>query len=144
MRLHNLGRIVALTLLVGIVLGNRPAAACPVSCPADFNGDCMVNNDDVNAFLTIYLLLPKADFNHSGIVTVQDYFDFLQAWFLRLPSADVNGDGVVTEDDPPFYLDEWYFPVIQSPSTDFNGNGRRTNDVDDIQAFLDIWSTPCP
>ncbi len=37
-----------------------------------------------------------ADFNNSGVVTVQDIFDFLSAWFALDPRADYNGGGMTT------------------------------------------------
>ncbi len=41
----------------------------------------------------------KADYNHSGTVTVQDIFDFLGAYFTQNPQADINTSGTVTVQD---------------------------------------------
>jgi hypothetical protein len=40
-----------------------------------------------------------ADFNHSGIVSVQDIFDFLAAYFANDPRADINGSGLISVQD---------------------------------------------
>ncbi len=40
----------------------------------------------------------KADFNHVNGVTVQDIFDFLNAYFSGQPTADLGGDGVSVQD----------------------------------------------
>ena len=51
-------------------------------CAADFNGSGMVTVQDIFDFLSAYFAgLPSADFNHVGGITVQDIFDFLTAWF---------------------------------------------------------------
>jgi hypothetical protein len=40
-----------------------------------------------------------ADFNVSGVVSVQDIFDFLAAYFANDPRADVNVSGVISVQD---------------------------------------------
>jgi hypothetical protein len=45
------------------------------------------------------LLFCPADFNHSAMVTVQDIFDFLAAYFANDPRADINGSGAVSVQD---------------------------------------------
>jgi len=40
----------------------------------------------------------KADFNQLGTVTVQDIFDYLNAYFMQQPAADTNGGGVSIQD----------------------------------------------
>lgn len=49
-----------------------------------------------------------ADFNGAGGVTVQDVFDFLNAWFAGSPTADFNGAGGVTVQDVFDYLESWF------------------------------------
>jgi len=52
--------------------------------------------------------LCRADFNHSGSVTVQDIFEFLGAWFAGAASADFNGVGGVTLQDIFDFLAAWF------------------------------------
>jgi subtilisin-like proprotein convertase family protein len=40
----------------------------------------------------------KADFNQTGTITVQDVFDYLDAYFRALPTADYNGSGLSLQD----------------------------------------------
>ncbi|MFN7021797.1 MAG: proprotein convertase P-domain-containing protein [Phycisphaerales bacterium] len=40
----------------------------------------------------------RADFNQGGTVTVQDVFDYLEAYFTQSPSADFNGAGLSLQD----------------------------------------------
>jgi hypothetical protein len=49
-----------------------------------------------DAGVTIYC---PADFNFSGVVSVQDIFDFLAAYFSNDPRADINGSGAITVQD---------------------------------------------
>ncbi len=54
-----------------------------VGCTAEFNGDDVVSVQDIFDFLAAYFSLsPWADVNASGDLTVQDMFDFLAAFFL--------------------------------------------------------------
>jgi hypothetical protein len=54
----------------------------PVRCPADFNGSGVVSVQDIFDFLAAYFASdPAADFNGSGAVSVQDIFDYLAAYF---------------------------------------------------------------
>ena len=51
-------------------------------CPADFNGSGVLNVQDIFDFLSAWFASnPNADFNHTGGIGVQDIFDFLAAWF---------------------------------------------------------------
>jgi len=50
----------------------------------------------------------RADFNQSGTVTVQDLFDFLQAWFANNPTADFNSSGTVSVQDIFDFLQAWF------------------------------------
>lgn len=49
-----------------------------------------------------------ADFNNDGSATLQDLFDFLNAWFVNDPAADVNGVGGVTLQDIFDYLGAYF------------------------------------
>jgi uncharacterized membrane protein len=56
-------------------------AALAPPCPADFNHSGAVNSQDFFDFLSAYFALdPSADFNHSGAIDSQDFFDFLAAF----------------------------------------------------------------
>jgi hypothetical protein len=50
----------------------------------------------------------RADFNTSGSVTVQDIFDFLNAYFASRPAADFNASGAVTVQDIFDYLTAYF------------------------------------
>jgi hypothetical protein len=49
----------------------------------------------------------RADYDNSGELSVQDIFDFLNAWFVGSPSADVNGGGLSVQDIFD-YLNLWF------------------------------------
>lgn len=49
-----------------------------------------------------------ANFNQMDGVTVQDLFDYLDAWFTLAPAANLNGDTNVTVQDLFDYLDAWF------------------------------------
>lgn len=49
-----------------------------------------------------------ADFNNDGSATLQDLFDFLNAWFVNDPTADVNGVGGVSLQDIFDYLGAYF------------------------------------
>ena len=50
----------------------------------------------------------RADFNGNGVVSVQDIFDFLTAWFAKDPYADVNANGAITVQDIFDFLSAWF------------------------------------
>lgn len=65
-----------------------PGSACgapgnpTTCCPANFNGSGGVSVQDIFDFLNAWFASNmSADFNTSGAVSVQDIFDFLSAWF---------------------------------------------------------------
>jgi hypothetical protein len=49
-----------------------------------------------------------ADFNNSGVLEVQDIFDFLNAWFAGNLSADFNNSGVLEVQDIFDFLNAWF------------------------------------
>jgi hypothetical protein len=83
-----------------VVMGIRP---CPgvlsyqIRCVATDTSGCGSTTSNEATYTVC-----KADFNCSGgehPLTVQDVFDFLNAWFALDPSADFNGvDGLTVQD----------------------------------------------
>lgn len=57
--------------------------------------------DDIPSVARIVRVLPRcaADFNGVDGVSVQDIFDFLDAFFANSPAADINASGAVTVQD---------------------------------------------
>jgi len=134
-----------LTLLLGFVLGSRPAAAQD-PCPADYDLNNLVNEDDLYAFLEIWHDAVEADVNQDGLVNEDDVYAFLALYQVGAPGADANHDGVVSLDDLYYFL-QAYARVTHSPSTDFDGDGHVTEsgseDVGDLFAFLNHWYGGC-
>ena len=60
----------------------------------------------------LYRIVPysvcPADFNGVGGLTVQDIFDFLNAWFGANPRADYNGQAGITVQDIFDFLGGWF------------------------------------
>lgn len=50
------------------------------------------------------------DFNHNGSLGSQDFFDFVDAFFIADPSADYNGDGIINSQDFFDYLNCFFNP----------------------------------
>jgi hypothetical protein len=79
----------AVTLLSGGFRNNDVNGetwAFGIICPADFNHSGAVDPQDFFDFLSAFFALdPSADFNHSGAVDSQDFFDFLTAFFAGCP-----------------------------------------------------------
>lgn len=48
-----------------------------------------------------------ADFNNDNLITVQDIFNYLNAWFANDPRADINGGGLSVQDIFDF-LNLWF------------------------------------
>ncbi len=64
------------------LLGNAVAwlAGTPLACPCDWNGSGSLNSQDFFDFLTSFFA-GNADFNHDGVTNSQDFFDFLTCFF---------------------------------------------------------------
>lgn len=69
--------------------------------PAWFN---LINPDEGVASI----LDCPADFNLNGVVTVQDLFDFLAAYFSSNPQADINGSASISVQDIFDYLAAYF------------------------------------
>jgi hypothetical protein len=55
-------------------------------CDADFNVDGVVSSQDFFDFLTAFFGQdPAADYNRDETVNSQDFFDFLAAFFVPCP-----------------------------------------------------------
>ncbi len=67
-----------------VVAGSAAVFAAPEGgsdCPADFNGDGIVNTLDFIAYLNAYNVGdPSADMNGDGIVNTLDFIAFLNAY----------------------------------------------------------------
>jgi len=50
----------------------------------------------------------RADFNHDGMASIQDLFEFLQAWFAADPRASINHGGPPTQQDIFDFLGLWF------------------------------------
>ena len=70
----------------------------------DVDGDGIIGPLDV----AFYNTLCPADFNHSGTLSAQDIFDFLNAWFAGDPNADFNHSGIVSVQDIFEFLAAWF------------------------------------
>jgi RHS repeat-associated protein len=53
-------------------------------------------------------LLRISDYDHSGTITSQDYFDFLTAFSQGFSTADINRDGVVNSADYYDFLSDFF------------------------------------
>ncbi len=65
----------------------------------DVTGDLRVNQEDVNAVLAILGMDCPADFNGDTIVNSLDFIAFLNAYTASDPRADFNGDTVINSLD---------------------------------------------
>jgi hypothetical protein len=87
----------------GVPIGGETSPSLTINPVVTTSGgsyDCVVSNSCGNqtsdaATFTVCV----GDFNCSGLVSVQDIFDFLAAYFANDPRADVNGSGVISVQD---------------------------------------------
>ncbi len=63
-----------------LALDNVNIHACPPVCPCDWNHSGGVNSQDFFDFLTAFFL-GNADYNNDGVTNSQDFFDFLTCFF---------------------------------------------------------------
>jgi hypothetical protein len=75
--------------ITGVNSSDRGIYACIVS----LTPDCSTKSAGADLPVTV------GDFNCSGVISVQDIFDFLAAFFGMDPRADVNGSGLITVQD---------------------------------------------
>lgn len=71
----------SLRLRVGVEGG---AVVVRFATAADFNGDGVVNPDDLSDYINAFFVVPagpEADFNLDGIVNPDDLADFINAFF---------------------------------------------------------------
>jgi hypothetical protein len=56
-------------------------------------------NRNQSQHTTLHPIPCRAAFNDDGVVSSQDFFDFITAFFALNESADFNGDGAVNSQD---------------------------------------------
>jgi hypothetical protein len=96
-----------------LTLTNVTSGACCVgtSCSVGLQSACngtFQGAASVCATPGVPALCCRVDFNGSGGLTVNDIFDYLNAWFAGSASADFNGTGGVTVQDIFAFLNAWF------------------------------------
>ncbi len=87
---------------IGVTCDVRAASAC--SGPfTRYVGTGTACNPPGNRVLPCCM----ANFNQDGVLSVDDIFDYLNAWFAALPAADFNGGGLSVQDIFDF-LNAWF------------------------------------
>lgn len=71
---------------VSTEIGGVAALVVEIRDPADFNGDGVVNVDDLSDYITGFFATPpdpRCDFNRDAVINVDDLSDFITAYFSR-------------------------------------------------------------
>ncbi|MFN7020870.1 MAG: immunoglobulin domain-containing protein [Phycisphaerales bacterium] len=96
----------------GLPIGGENASSLtigPVTLASGGSYDCVVTNDCGSTTSDpAALSVCVGDFNCSDIISVQDIFDFLNAYFAGSPSGDVNGSGTSTVQDIFDFLNAYF------------------------------------
>jgi hypothetical protein len=87
--------------------GTTCAVTTSAACPAQANQKFLGVGTACNAAGNHTTPCCNANFNQDATVTVQDIFDFLNAWFGGDPAADINGSGLSVQDIFDF-LNAWF------------------------------------
>jgi hypothetical protein len=96
----------------GAAAGSSYAARIVVDAPRRLYGYIWgenigwINLDDADHYVEINTC--PADFNENGVVSVQDIFDFLVAYFAADAAADFNASGAVSVQDIFDYLAAYF------------------------------------
>jgi hypothetical protein len=93
-------------------VGSTSLGACcsGATCRVDVATGCAGSVDQFNGAGTACTAAGaccRADFNHRDGLSVQDIFDYLNAWFAGSPAADMNGGGLSVQDIFDF-LNAWF------------------------------------
>ncbi len=105
-----------------IVVGGTPRTVSSVAPPSTGNGSdglgcsfdsagrvvaqVFFTDNTAGVFLASFGF--RSDFNHDGVISVQDIFDFLAAWFGGSLAADFNTDGSLSVQDIFDFLGAWF------------------------------------
>ncbi len=86
-----------------VIINTRLSDAGLYNCVV--TNPCGVQATSAGRQLTVFCL---ADYNHNGVINVQDIFDFLSGWFAGAASADINGNHVIEVQDIFDFLAAWF------------------------------------
>ena len=114
-----------------------------LTCPADLNGDGVVDDADFTIFSVAYNNLddPRGDLNGDGITNDDDFTLFAPAYdnyYCDNCLADTNHDGQLDLDDYFLFFNWW---DASDPRADVNHDG--VLDLNDFFAFFNAWDSGC-